>query len=61
MVPQQTHVEFAATVNALKRVRPITNHVAQTVDTLNFLSANISQHCVERFEVTVNVADDCEL
>ena len=47
-------------VEALPRIGPIADHVAQAEDLLDAALADVRQHDRERFEVPVNVADDCK-
>ncbi len=57
MVAQQTHVQIHHEVNALGRIRTVSDNVAQTVDLSHTFPANISQDGCQRFEVAVNIAN----
>ena len=55
---RQTRVVLDHQVEALARIGPVADNVAQAEDFLDALRANVGEHRLERFQVAVNVADD---
>jgi hypothetical protein len=58
MISEQAEVELASLIDALARIRAIANDVAEAIDLFNTLIVNVGEHRLERFQVSVNVADD---
>ncbi len=61
MVAQQADLALHDQVDALARIRPIADDVAKTIDLVDPLPADIRQDGLERFEVAMDIADECSL
>lgn len=60
VVTQQADARFLDDeVEALTRVGAVADDISQTEDFGCALVADIGQHCLERFQVAVNITDDC--
>src|SRR5262249_59201412 len=58
VVAKQDHLAAHDGVDALARVGAVADHVAQAVDLRDGVLVYVSQYGLERFVVTVDVADD---
>ena len=61
VIAQQADVALHHQVDALARVRPIADDVPQAVDLGDALLPDIRQHGLERFEIAVDIANQCAL
>jgi len=57
VVAEQAHLEVHDEVDAFGRIGAIANDIAEAVDFCDALTANIGEDRLERFEVSVDVAD----
>jgi hypothetical protein len=46
-------------IKAFTRIGAVTDDIAQANDLIDFLGRNIDQDRIQRFEVAVNIADEC--
>ena len=53
-------IHLAHTLHAFLRVRVVTDYVAETNKLRALSRARISQDCLKRLEVGMNVTEDCE-
>jgi hypothetical protein len=59
VVAQQADLAIHHLVDAFLRIRPVPDDIAQTVDLRDPLGFDVGQHRLDRFEVTVDIADEC--
>ena len=58
VVPEDDHLALHHPVDALAGVRPVADHIAEAVDFGDVLLVDIPEDRLQRFEITVDVADD---
>ena len=58
MIAQQAQFARHHLVDALARIRAISNDIAQTIDLGNPQPANVGEYRLQRFQVGVDIAND---
>ena len=53
-------IQFANAFHAFSRIRVVTDHVAQAHKMRAFALARVGQHGFERFEIGVDITENCE-
>lgn len=59
VVPENADVELHRSVDAFARVRTVADHVSQAIDGLHVLICCVSENRFQRFEITVDIAQNC--
>ena len=58
VIPEQADAALHDQVDTLARVRSVAHHIAQTENVGDLLLLDIRQHGLERFQISVNIADN---
>jgi hypothetical protein len=58
VVPEQAKLEIKADIDALARIRTVANDIPKTKDPRHTLRPDVGEHCIQGFEITVNIAQD---
>jgi hypothetical protein len=59
VIAQHTKIDFCNNIQAFAGIRAVPNNVTQANDSIATLKLNVSQDRLQRFEVSMDIANDC--